>query len=137
MVILNNVEKVGDIVEDDIIQGKNVETTDNTYNELKRLQDLLYCLFTNMNIIKRFFQELISSVEFLRLLRCINLNLSAIFLWSKSSYNSSLTKASNVVAKYFSLLAKIDYTTGDILRFPDLLKSTPSDDTIMKTFRMT
>ena len=32
MVILNNVEKVGDIVEDDIIQGKNVETTDNTYN---------------------------------------------------------------------------------------------------------
>ena len=137
MVILNNVEKVGDIVEDDIIQGKNVETTDNTYNELKRLQDLLYCLFTNMNIIKRFFQELISSVEFLQLLRCINLNLSAIFLWSKSSYNSSLTKASNVVAKYFSLLAKIDYTTGDILRFPDLLKSTPSDDTIMKTFRMT
>ena len=137
MVILNNVEKVGDIVEDDIIQGKNVETTDNTYNELKRLQDLLYCLFTNMNIIKRFFQELISSVEFLQLLRCINLNLSAIFLWNKSSYNSSLTKASNVVAKYFSLLAKIDYTTGDILRFPDLLKSTPSDDTIMKTFRMT
>lgn len=45
MVILNNVEKVGDIVEDDIIQGKNVETTDNTYNELKRLQDLLYCHF--------------------------------------------------------------------------------------------
>ena len=36
------IEKVDDIIEDEIIHRKNVETTDNTYNELKRFQDLLY-----------------------------------------------------------------------------------------------
>ena len=65
MVILNNVEKVGDIVEDDIIQGKNVETTDNTYNELKRLQDLLYCHFYKQ-VTKRCVQNLISPLKFLQ-----------------------------------------------------------------------
>ena len=38
----NYIERVGDIIEDGIIQRKNVETADNTYNELRHFQDLLY-----------------------------------------------------------------------------------------------
>ena len=44
-VILNKddyIKKVNDIIEDGIKQMKYIETTDDTYNELKRFQDILY-----------------------------------------------------------------------------------------------
>ena len=75
-VILNKddyIKKVNDIIEDGIKQIKYIETTDDTCNELKRFQDFLY-------ITKRCAQDLISPVDFLQRLRCINLNLSVILL---------------------------------------------------------
>ena len=58
----------------------DVETTDNTCNELKRFEDLYIVIFINMNIMIRCVQDLINPVDFLQLLRRINLNLSVILL---------------------------------------------------------
>ena len=58
----------------------DVETTDNTCNELKRFEDLYIVIFINMNIMIRCVQDLINPIDFLQLLRRINLNLSVILL---------------------------------------------------------
>ena len=58
----------------------DVETTDNTCNELKRYEDLYIVIFINMNIMIRCVQDLINPIDFLQLLRRINLNLSVILL---------------------------------------------------------
>ena len=83
-VILNKddyIKKVNDIIDDGIKQMKyDVETTDNTCNELKRFEDLYIVIFINMNIMIRCVQDLINPVDFLQLLRRINLNLSVILL---------------------------------------------------------
>ena len=83
-VILNKddyIKKVNDIIDDGIKQMKyDVETTDNTCNELKRFEDLYIVIFINMNIMIRCVQDLINPIDFLQLLRRINLNLSVILL---------------------------------------------------------
>ena len=58
----------------------DVETTDNTCNELKRFEDLYIVIFINMNIMIRCVQDLINPIDLLQLLRRINLNLSVILL---------------------------------------------------------
>ena len=82
-VILNKydyIEKVDDIIEDEIIHRKNVETTDNTYNELKRFQDLLYRHFYKHEHYKGMRPRANQPFNILQLLRGINLNLSVILL---------------------------------------------------------
>ena len=82
-VILNKydyIEKVDDIIEDEIIHRKNVETTDNTYNELKRFQDLLYCHFYKHEHYKEMRPRANQPFNILQMLRRINLNLSVKLL---------------------------------------------------------
>ena len=87
-----------------------------------------------MNITKRCAQDLIRPVDILQLLRRINLNKFDITLEQLKlrpiihQTGTYIYKASKVVAKYFGLLAKNEYTIRDTLSFPDLLKSVPSDD---------
>ena len=81
-VILNKddyIKNVNDIIDDGIKQMKYVETIDDTWNELKRFQDFLYCHFYK-HVMKRCVEDLISLVDFLQPLRRINLNLSVILL---------------------------------------------------------
>ena len=42
-------KKANDIIENEITQVKHVETTDNTYNDLKRFKELF---FTSMKVMK-------------------------------------------------------------------------------------
>ena len=114
---------------------KYIETTDDTCNELKRFQDFLYRHFYKHKHYEemrprstqpgRFFPtakthkfESISDItlEQLKLRPIIDQTGTYIY------------KASKVVAKYLSTLAKNKYTIRDTLSFPDLLKSVPSDD---------
>ena len=137
-VVLNKddcTKKVNDIIEDAIKQMKYIETTDDTCNELKRLQEFLYRHFYKHEHYEemrprstqssRFFStakmhkfESISdnTLEQLKLRPIIDQTGTYIY------------KASNVVAKYLGPLPKNQYTIRDLISFLDLLKNVPYDD---------
>ena len=113
---------------------KYIETTDNTYNELKRFQDFLYRHFYKHEHYEemrprssqpgRFFAtpkthkfESFGDITLEQLMLRPIIDQTGTYIY----------KASKVVTKYFGLLAKNDYTIRDTLRFPDLLKSALSD----------
>ena len=82
-VILNKddcTKKVNDIIEDAIKQMKSIETTDDTCNELKRLQEFLYRHFYKHEHYDEMRPRSTQSSRFFQLPRCINLNLSVIIL---------------------------------------------------------
>ena len=113
----------------------DVETTDDTCNELKCFQDFSYCHFYKHEHYKdmhprsnqpgQFFAtaklhkfESISDITLEQLKLCPVVDQTSTYIYN----------ASKVVAKYFSPLAKNDYTIRDTLSFPDLLESAPSGD---------
>ena len=114
---------------------KYVETTDDTCNELKRFQGFSSSHFykheyyeemrPRSNQSSRFF----ATTETHKFKYISDITLEQLKLHPIIDQTGTyIYKASKVVAKYLSPLAKKGYEIRDTLSFPKLLKSVPSDD---------
>ena len=137
-VILNKddyIKTVNDIIEDAIKQMKYIETTDDTCNELKRLQEFFYRHFykhEHYEVMRpRSTQpdQLFATVKIYKFESISDNTLEQLKLRPIIDQTGTyIYKALKVVAKYLGPLAKNEYTIRDTLSFLDLLKNVPYDD---------
>ena len=126
------VTKLDTMIDDVIIKGTNVETTDSTFKELSRFQDFLYRNFQNYKGYKDmkpgsnqparlYGTAKTHKFETLEDITVANLKFRPII-----DQTGTLTyNAAKVISDYLRPLCKNEYSINDTQKFPSMLSSIP------------